>query len=327
MVISPPGALALPGARSPRDRARKAVQQLRATPRQVFSLAGMRSRRGSRPARHPRRTLLRPRHDQGRPRRRPARRAAARPVPRCRDGVPWRSRVPVARRPHAVARGRPAEDPPHRPRAGRAGERVRAHLPSMPSARRGPRRAARRRVAAPVPGVRHGPVPRALPRPLRFHDRRHTTATLLLRAGVDPHRVQRIMRHRDLRTTLGTYGHLDVEDLRAAVATLPADVGGSAPSVPAGKPRSSFDFAQDERARATADRLVTRLLPLAQGERRRAGAPGFPWNDRPFRWSGKTDLNPRPSPWQGDALPLSYSRKNRTKVQRYRKSPGECQGA
>ena len=26
------------------------------------------------------------------------------------------------------------------------------------------------------------------------------------------------------------------------------------------------------------------------------------------RWSGRWDLNPRPSPWQGDALPLSYSR-------------------
>src|SRR5579862_9752598 len=25
-------------------------------------------------------------------------------------------------------------------------------------------------------------------------------------------------------------------------------------------------------------------------------------------WSGRRDLNPRPSPWQGDALPLSYSR-------------------
>ncbi len=32
----------------------------------------------------------------------------------------------------------------------------------------------------------------------------------------------------------------------------------------------------------------------------------------PFRlqniWSGRRDLNSRPSPWQGDALPLSYSR-------------------
>ena len=27
-----------------------------------------------------------------------------------------------------------------------------------------------------------------------------------------------------------------------------------------------------------------------------------------YRWSGRRDLNPRPSPWQGDALPLSYSR-------------------
>src|SRR6266446_9485327 len=31
---------------------------------------------------------------------------------------------------------------------------------------------------------------------------------------------------------------------------------------------------------------------------------------RPGRevWSGRRDLNSRPSPWQGDALPLSYSR-------------------
>src|SRR5204862_1114921 len=28
-------------------------------------------------------------------------------------------------------------------------------------------------------------------------------------------------------------------------------------------------------------------------------------------WSGKRDLNPRPQPWQGCALPLSYSRPNR----------------
>ena len=26
------------------------------------------------------------------------------------------------------------------------------------------------------------------------------------------------------------------------------------------------------------------------------------------KWSGRRDSNPRPSPWQGDALPLSYSR-------------------
>jgi hypothetical protein len=31
-------------------------------------------------------------------------------------------------------------------------------------------------------------------------------------------------------------------------------------------------------------------------------------------WSGRRDLNPRPSPWQGDALPLSYSRNGTHRV-------------
>src|SRR4029077_10279932 len=63
--------------------------------------------------------------------------------------------------------------------------------------------------------------PSAIPRAMRFHDLRHTTATLLLRAGVDAHRVQRLLRHRHARTTTTIYGHLDVEDLREAVAKLP----------------------------------------------------------------------------------------------------------
>ena len=64
--------------------------------------------------------------------------------------------------------------------------------------------------------------PRAMPRKMRFHDLRHLVATLLLRAKVDAHRVQRILRHASINTTLGTYGHLDVEDLRDAINTLPA---------------------------------------------------------------------------------------------------------
>jgi integrase len=73
--------------------------------------------------------------------------------------------------------------------------------------------------------------PRALPRKMRFHDLRHATATLLLRAKVDAHRVQRILRHANINTTLGTYGHLDVEDLREAINALPAG-----PEVPAIEP-------------------------------------------------------------------------------------------
>jgi hypothetical protein len=64
---------------------------------------------------------------------------------------------------------------------------------------------------------------------MRFHDLRHVTATLLLRASVDPHRVQRILRHASVNTTLNT--HLDVEDLREAVNRLPAG-----PVVPAIEP-------------------------------------------------------------------------------------------
>jgi excisionase family DNA binding protein len=59
--------------------------------------------------------------------------------------------------------------------------------------------------------------PKAIPRPMRFHDLRHTAATLMLRAGVDAHRVQRILRHASVTTTTGTYGHLALEDLRDAV--------------------------------------------------------------------------------------------------------------
>ena len=59
--------------------------------------------------------------------------------------------------------------------------------------------------------------PKALHVRMRFHDLRHTFATELLRQGVDVHRVQRLMRHSDVRVTTAIYGHLDVEDLRAAV--------------------------------------------------------------------------------------------------------------
>jgi integrase len=62
--------------------------------------------------------------------------------------------------------------------------------------------------------------PKAIPRPMRFHDLRHTAATLMLRAGVDAHRVQRILRHASVTTTTGTYGHLALDDLREAVSRI-----------------------------------------------------------------------------------------------------------
>ncbi len=57
--------------------------------------------------------------------------------------------------------------------------------------------------------------PRAVARGIRFHDLRHSCATILLRAGVGMHIVQRILRHTDIRTTIGTYTHMELGDLRA----------------------------------------------------------------------------------------------------------------
>ena len=62
---------------------------------------------------------------------------------------------------------------------------------------------------------------------------------------------------------------------------------------------------------------VLQTSPLPLGYRALAGLPigglapvrrSQPGWRRRAEWSGRRDLNSRPSPWQGDALPLSYSR-------------------
>jgi integrase len=86
--------------------------------------------------------------------------------------------------------------------------------------------------SAPDPDVRrcpsHGTMlwPKAKVRKIRFHDLRHTTASLLMMAGANPAAVQRILRHSDPRITTGTYGHLAPEYLRAEVDRLRFNVGG-----------------------------------------------------------------------------------------------------
>jgi len=118
--------------------------------------------------------------------------------------------------------------------------------------------------------------PRAIPRPMRFHDLRHSAATLLLRAGVDIHRVQRILRHRDVKLTTGTYAHLLVEDLRAAVEALPASTD---------PPKSrEFEFA-------------TRLLPVeGQSPKAKAAAPQENSGNRGLHEVGETGFEPA-TPW------------------------------
>jgi integrase len=60
-----------------------------------------------------------------------------------------------------------------------------------------------------------------IPKRIVFHDLRHTTATLLIRAGVHLKAVQLILRHADISTTAENYVHLDLDDLREALTKLP----------------------------------------------------------------------------------------------------------
>jgi integrase len=62
--------------------------------------------------------------------------------------------------------------------------------------------------------------PKADMRPIRFHDLRHTTASLLMMAGANPAAVQRILRHRDSRITTEVYGHLAPGYLQSEVDRL-----------------------------------------------------------------------------------------------------------
>jgi integrase len=128
--------------------------------------------------------------------------------------------------------------------------------------------------------------PVAIPREMRFHDLRHSTATLLLRDGVDLHRVQRILRHKDVKLTVGTYGHLLVEDLRSAVDRLP--IG--------------------QVVDAEFEEFTTRRLPDSETDPSdQKKAPEISKDlQRLEPWAQQVS-NLRPLPCEGSALPLSYA--------------------
>lgn len=64
---------------------------------------------------------------------------------------------------------------------------------------------------------------------MRFHDMRHSTATILLRAGEEMYTIQKVLRHANIKTTIDTYGHLDLEDTRRALAVFAAAPTSKAP--------------------------------------------------------------------------------------------------
>ncbi len=93
--------------------------------------------------------------------------------------------------------------------------------------------------------------PKARVRPIRFHDLRHTTASLLMMAGASTAAVQRIMRHRDPRITTEVYGHLAPEYLRGEIDRLHFDVASAPPAAPADEHNEiGGERAQDASARS-----------------------------------------------------------------------------
>jgi integrase len=64
-----------------------------------------------------------------------------------------------------------------------------------------------------------------LPKSTRFHDLRHTCATLLLRQGVNPKFVQELLGHADISLTLNIYSHVLPDMGDAAAGAMDAALG------------------------------------------------------------------------------------------------------
>ena len=58
---------------------------------------------------------------------------------------------------------------------------------------------------------------------MRFHDLRHTCATVLLSEGINPKFVQELLGHADIKLTLGTYSRFlpSTDDQAAAMESAP----------------------------------------------------------------------------------------------------------
>ena len=75
-------------------------------------------------------------------------------------------------------------------------------------------------------------------RRIRFHDLRHTAASLLLAQGISFQAVQRTLGHSDIRTTLNVYGHMYADSRRAVAAAMESMLGPVAPAVAPEKKRA-----------------------------------------------------------------------------------------
>jgi integrase len=72
-------------------------------------------------------------------------------------------------------------------------------------------------------------------RPIRFHDLRHTHATLLLRAGVSVHVVAARLGHREPSITLRVYAHVLDDQATGAAETFAKAMEGGPQGPPEGR--------------------------------------------------------------------------------------------
>jgi len=124
-----------------------------------------------------------------------------------------------------------------------------------------------------------------IPRHVRFHDLRHTTATLLLKSGVPLATVQRVMRHTDPAVTTETYGHLEMSDMQTGVDQLRFDL-----------PEQLFEEKVTRRGAPVVRKSKTGKM---KGRDTLSNAKEI----AAFQGSGRQDLNLRPLGPEPSALP------------------------
>jgi len=133
-----------------------------------------------------------------------------------------------------------------------------------------------------------------IPKKLRLHDTRHTTATLLLAGGADMYAVARILRHPDPKVTFETYAHLVPGYLHEQVDRLSAVVPEVAStSYPSCSRRGFSQRPSSSDLPSTDATPVPRKFPKAASAR--SAYPGTTPASADVQWRAWQESNLRPA--------------------------------